>query len=240
MSESMPSSKVLLKGVLLPHLKLAEDLMGMVKTFDTSDPTHRYQIASIIIFLAGVDKTLSLAFELLYLTGKVEWNWMVPNKKYKPPAGFIECQRGTISKINKLMELGIDVTYIQEIIDLRNEYIHSSQIYVGYTEGIDEIDSKIQLIPSGPVISFLLSPIMAFQLNEIHYCAEQLVEEIGSFIDKTDWRKEWCLISQKAKELPQNPEPEYSQFLNEPERGFEVLETLNIRFVGDGAELLRR
>ncbi len=67
------SSKELLTGVLKPNTDLAIDLIGMVNSLDTSDPTYRFQVASIIIFLAGVDKTLNLAFELIYLMDKVNW-----------------------------------------------------------------------------------------------------------------------------------------------------------------------
>lgn len=240
MSDLKTSSKDLLKGILEPHIELALDLLKLVKSRDTNDSTHRFQIASIITFLAGVDKTLSVAFELLYLAGLVEWNWMVPNKKQKPPAGFIECQPGLYTKIWKLKELGVDVTSISGIIDLRNEYIHGTHVYVGYSERIDEFDSKIQLVPSGPVITSILSPIMAFTQNEIEFYTNQLVEVIGSFIDKTDWRREWCKLNLKVKGLPQNPEPEYSQLLRENDRAFEIIEALNIRFVGDGLNLLRR
>lgn len=238
MSEFKPSSKELLKGVLEPHTELALDLMKMVKFLDTNDPSYRFQVASIIIFLAGIDKTLSLAFELLYLAGKVDWNWMVPNTKSKPPVGFIECQRGLTAKIMKLKELGVDVTHLQRIIDLRNEYIHSCHIYVGYTVGLDGVECKTLLNPSAPVISFPLSPMTAFQPKEIQYYAEQLIDEISSFIDRMEWQGEWFKLAQKIEHLPQNPEPEYTQIVNEPEREFEILDALNKRFVGDGAKLL--
>jgi len=239
MAKLKPSSKELLKAVLEPHTELALALLKMVMSLDSSDPSSRFQIASIIIFLAGIDKTLSLGFDLLYLAGKVNWKWMILNTKSKPPVGFIECQRGVTSKIMKLKELGVDITYMQEIINLRNEYIHSNHIYVGYTEGIDEVEHKTRLNQSGPIISYPLAPITAFKAEDIYYCAEHLVEEISSFIDKTGWQKEWFRLAAKAKELPKNPEPEYTQFLNEPEKELETLEALNIRFVGDGAKLLQ-
>lgn len=238
MSESIPSSKVLLKDVLLPHMELAVDLMGMVKTFDTRDPTHRYQIASILIFLAGVDKTLNLAFELLYLAGKVDWKWMVPNPKPKPPAGFIECTRGLTAKIMKLKDLGVDITHLQWLINLRNEYIHSCSIYTGYSQTFDEIEDNIQLKPSEPTLFFPLSPIAFLSPQEIQYYANEIVDLIGSFIDRAEWQKGWFTIAEKVKNLPKNPEPEYTHIMNEPEKEFEILDALNEKFVGDGAKLL--
>lgn len=238
MSEFKPSSKELLKGVLEPHRELALDLIKMVKSLDTSDSSHRFQIASVTIFLAGIDKTLSLAFELLYLAGKVDWSWMVPNNKSKPPAGFIECQRGLTAKIMKLKELGVDVTQLQGIIDLRNEYVHSCHIYVGYTLGLDEVECKTQLKSSAPVISFPLTPLTAFQPKEIQYYSELLIDEIGSFIDGVEWQRGWFKLTKKIEQLPQNPEPEYTQIVNDPERESEILDALNKRFIGEGAKLL--
>ena len=238
MTELNTSSKDLLMRVLEPHAELALDLLKLVNSLNSNDSTHRFQIASIIIFLAGIDKTLSVAFQLLYLAGVVDWIWMVPNKKQKPPAGIIECHRGLTAKITKLNELGVDLTSIKGIIELRNEYVHSTCLYVGYSICIDEFDSKIQLVPSGPVLTSMLPPLMAFSQNEIEFYTYQFVELIGSFIDKTDWREIWYLISQKANGLPHNPDPEYSQFLDEPEIELEVLDALNIRYVGDGVKLL--
>lgn len=234
MSKLKTSSKDLLKSILEPHANLALDLLKMVQSLNTNDSSHRFQIASVIILLAGIDKTLSAAFQLLYLAGVVDWIWMVPNKKLKPPAGFIDCQRGLIAKISRLDELGFDVTSIEGIVDLRNEYVHGTHLYVGYSEDIDELDSAIRLVPSGPVLSYMLSPVMAITQNEIEYFTCQLVEELGSFIDKTPWLEKWNLVSQKVNNLPQNPEPEYSQFLSHPERESEIIEALNIQYLGDG------
>lgn len=238
MSESIPSSKELLKNVLFPHMELAIDLMGMVKSFDSSDPTNRYQIASILIFLAGVDKTLSLAFELLYLAGKIDWKWMIPNQNSKPPAGFIECTRGLTTKIMKLKDLGVDISYLQWLTNMRNEYVHSCTIYIGYSQSIDEIEEKIQLKPIEPTLSFPLTPVIVLDPQEIQYYANGILDLLGSFIDQTEWQKGWFTIAEKIKNLPKNPEPEYKQIINEPEREFEILDALNKKYVGDGARLL--
>lgn len=238
MSVPLPSSKELLKDVLLPHIEIALDLMGQVKTFDTSDPTHRYQIASILILLAGVDKTLSLAFELLYIAGKVEWKWMSPNPTSKPPTGFIECTRGLTSKIIKLKDLGVDLTHLQWLVDLRNEYVHSCSIYAGYSEIIDVTEDNIQVKPSEPTISFPLSPMTYIHSQEIQNYANEIVELIGSFVDRTNWLGGWFTIAEKVKNLPINPEPEHTQIMNEPERLFEILSALNDKYVGDGVKLL--
>lgn len=238
MAESIPSSKELLKDVLSPHTELAVELMGMVKTHDTNDPTHRYQIASILIYLAGVDKALNLAFELLYLAGKVDWQWMSPNPKSMPPAGFIECTRGLTSKILKLKDLGVDITYLQWLIDIRNEYVHSCSIYTGYSQSIDEIEGNLQLKPVEPTLSFPLTPTTYLRPQEIQYYTNGIIDLIGTFIDQSEWHKEWLTIAEKVKTLPKNPEPEYTQITKAPEREWEILNALNEKFVGVGAKLL--
>ena len=240
MLDKMPSSKELLRDVLQPHTSLSLDLMGLIKSFDTSDPTYRFEIASVIIFLSGVDKTLSLAFELLYLAGEVGWKWMSPNPRSKPPAGFIECQRGLTAKIVKLKDLGVDITYLQWIINLRNEYVHSCSVYAGYTVGLEENTDKICLEASRPTLCFPLTPMTAIRPERIQSYADQMIDLIGSFIDNTEWQQGWATITQKLTSLPKNPEPEYTQILNEPENEFEILDTLNEKFIGDGARLLLR
>ena len=66
----------LLQAVIKPHSHLASRLLGHVKRWSTDDPTHEYVTSAIIVLLAGVDKVLSLALELLYLAGHVDWAWM--------------------------------------------------------------------------------------------------------------------------------------------------------------------
>jgi hypothetical protein len=228
----------LLNNVMVPHLELAKGLIKMVKSLNSNDPSHRFQIASIIIFLAGIDKTLNLSFELLYLAGRVDWNWMVTSKKSEPPQGVIECQRGLTAKIIKLKELGIDVPYLQNIIDLRNEYIHSCSIYVGYSETLDENEVAIQIKPSGPTISYPLSPMTVLTAKDMNCYADSLVSSLGEFINQTDWQNTWSMLTHKLEQLPKNPEPESTQILNNPENEFEILNILNQRFIGNGAKLL--
>lgn len=239
MSKFKSSSKKLLLGVLKPHTDLAIDLIKMVNSLDTSDPSYRFQIASIIIFLAGVDKTLNLAFELLYLVDKVDWKWMVSNQKYQSPAGFIECNKGLTAKINKLIDFGIDITCLQGIIDLRNEYVHSCNIYLGYTLRLEETESKTQLKPFGPVISAPLPPITYFRPENLQAYANNLVDSVGIYIDNLGWQNIWVELSKKLECLPKNPEPEYAQIINDSEKEFEIINMLNKRYIGNGAKLLR-
>jgi len=50
------SGQSLLNSILDPHTQLACDLLDMVKSRSSDDPTHRFQIAGLMVFLAGVDK----------------------------------------------------------------------------------------------------------------------------------------------------------------------------------------
>src|SRR5262250_2990700 len=70
-----------------------------------------------------------------------------------PFCSVIECYPGLTAKLKKLHSLGLDLTELQWIVDLRNEYIHSCRIYAGYGVGIDHGDKPI-LQASGPKVSF--------------------------------------------------------------------------------------
>src|SRR5262245_15087667 len=120
------NSATLLRHVLKPHTALATDLLKLVKRkkvgpfgprVSSDDPAHRFQIAAIIIFLAGVDKALSLTLELLYLAGRVEWDWLTGRGRSNPPPGHIRCYPGFSAKIDKLKQLGLDISTIQWLSD---------------------------------------------------------------------------------------------------------------------------
>lgn len=226
---------------MTPHVDLATDLLKMVNNSEPLDPytsSYRFQVAAIVIFLAGVDKTLSLAFEMLYIAGKVEWSWMTPNNKRKPPAGYIECHKGLTAKLRELKGLGVDLSPLQELIDLRNKYIHSSNLYVGYSTVLDE-NGRLNLRASEPVISYLLPPYTFVRPQDMKSHAGYLVDTVGSFVDKSGWPDRRRAIMLKLSRLPENPEPEYTQLVsNHFSNDSEIIDSLNRKYVGEGAKLL--
>lgn len=110
----------------------------MVNSPNTSGPTHRFQIAALTVFLAGVGMVLSSALKLMYPAGEVDWKWLTGGHKLEP--GVIECHRGLTAKLNKLRSLGPDLTELQTTMDLRDTYVHSSVFYAGYRERLDDGD----------------------------------------------------------------------------------------------------
>lgn len=237
MFEKPTSAIKIISSVLEPHVELSMDLMKLVNSSNTSDPTYRFQIASLIVFLSGIDKTLNIAFGLLYLSGRVDWNWMAPSKKMKAPLGFIECQRGLSAKVEKLNELGVNISYLEDLICVRNEFIHGSTIYIGYSERLEE-NGEVTLKPYGPEVSFPFAPIIHFSIADIRNIANCIANSIGTYIDQTDWTKKYLTLSQKIESLPQNPEPEYSLLLNDQSNVLELINMLNQKFIGDGANLV--
>ena len=161
MHNRKPSAKNLLKDVLYQHVDLALDLLHMVNSLSTGDRTYRFQIVALIIFLSGVDKTLSLTFELMYLAGKIDWKWLT--KGDTPSPGSVECHRGLTAKLEKLAALGLDITDLQWIIDLRNIYIHSCSIYVGYSIIVDDTGAILIFFVFG-TLSGLDGPRLAANL----------------------------------------------------------------------------
>ena len=156
------TSKRIIRHVLDPHTELAVDLLRLMKRsrslpgmgYSTSEPTHRYQIAALIIFLAGVDKTLSVVLELLYLSGVVEWKWLTGGRSGVPP-GYVICSPGLSAKIEKLKTLGVNLSQLKWLIETRNRYVHDCVIHVGYSFSASDNTaegSPLELKASGPAV----------------------------------------------------------------------------------------
>lgn len=238
-AKNLPASREFIDSVLRPHAELAVDLLRMVRSRNTADPTHRFQIAALIVFLSGVDKTLSLALQLIYLADRVDWAWLTRGRKLEP--GVIKCHQGLTAKLEKLHSLGLDLTGLQWIVDLRNDYIHSCRIYAGYRVGTDHGDKpRFILRASGPEISFSGQPLVALGPAEIQTHAEDLTDQLGKFLDGIKWQAAWAFLEEQLGHLPINPEPEYSQMLNgSPEEIYSLAVSLNERYVGEGLRWLR-
>jgi hypothetical protein len=231
----------MIKWVLDPHTNLAVSLLKLVRKRDTGDPTHRFQIAAVIVFLAGVDKALSLTLQLLYLAGHVEWKWLTGNWK-KPSPGEVECNPGLTSKLKKLRGIGLDWTRLDWLVELRNMYVHDCSIYAGYTVDWNVRPSRLQLRASGPTISTTGPPLVAMDAAAIRAYADELARLLGSLLDRKGWSAAWTTLRESLSRLPQDPEPELSQAdsAKTPEAIHEIIRTLNERFVGDGLEKLLR
>ena len=233
-TKSALASKEFIDSVLHPHTGLAVDLLRMVRSRNTADPSHRFQIAALIVFLSGVDKALSLALQLIYLADRVTWRWLKHRRKLE--SGVIECHQGLTAKLEKLHSLGLDLTGLQWIVDLRNDYIHSCRIYAGYRVGTDHGDTpRFILRASGPEVSFSGQPLVALGPARIQTYSGQLTDQLGRFLDGIKWQGAWALLKEQLGHLPINPEPEYSQMLNgSPEEIYSLIVSLNERHIGKG------
>jgi hypothetical protein len=238
-NKDMPASRHFINSILHPHAELAVDLLSMVGSRSTGDPSHRFQIAALIVFLSGVDKVLSLALQLMYLADRVEWRWLTRGHKLEP--GVIECHQGLTAKLNKLHSLGLDLTDLQWIVDLRNAYIHTCSINAGYRVGIGDGDtSQFILHACGPEVSFLRPPLVPLGPTEIQTYAEHLTDHLGKCLDGIKWQAAWALLQEQLGDLPVNPEPEYSQVADASlEKIHSLTVTLNERYVGEGLRWLR-
>jgi len=145
------------------------------------------------------------------------------------------------AKLEKLDSLGLDLTGLQWIVDLRNDYIHSCRIYTGYRVGTDHGDKpRLILRASGPEVSFSGQPLMALGPAEIQTYAEQLTDQVGRFLDGIKWQEAWALLEKQLGLLPINPEPEYSQMVDGSAQEIRNLtRSLNKRYVGEGLWRLR-
>jgi hypothetical protein len=235
----MPASRLFIHSIMHPHTELAVDLLRMVGSRSTGDPSHRFQIAALIVFLSGVDKVLSLALQLMYLADRVEWRWLTNGRNLKP--GVIECHQGLTTKLNKLQSLGLDLTDLQWIVDLRNSYIHTCRIDAGYRVGVDDGDTpQLILHAFGPEVSSSAAPLVALGPTDIQTSAEGLADHLGEFLDGIKWQAAWALLQEQLGHLPVNPEPEYSQLADgSAEEIHSLILALNERYVGEGLRQLR-
>jgi hypothetical protein len=186
------TSNKIIRHVLEPHTELAIDLLRLMKRsrslpgmgYSTGDPTYRYQIAALIIFLAGVDKTLSVVLELLYLAGFVEWKWLKGGRIAVQP-GYVICSPGLSAKIDKLKGLGLDLSQLKWLIEARNRYIHDCVIHAGYSFSFSDHapdGSPLELKASGPAILVDGPPLVALGPKEIRRCAASLTRVLAQFL----------------------------------------------------------
>ncbi len=233
-------SRKLLEKVLQPHTDLAMALLRQVRSANTGDPTHRFQIARLIVFLAGVDKTLSLSLELLYLAGAVNWKWLIRGGPIPEP-GVITCNPGLTAKLNKLRELGLDLTELQWMVDLRNLYIHQCSISAGYR--VKTGRGRLISGGHGPEISHSGEPLTGWDANSVGTYTQDLAKRLGEFVDGKRWQRVWTAVAKQIQRLPINPEPAYSMVISDTpiEDLFDAITILNEQHVGRGfARLIRR
>jgi hypothetical protein len=238
MSDEIPSSREFLKNSIQSHADLAIELLKLT-IGDSGDGYNRFDIASVIIFLTGVEKMLNIAFGLLYLARVVKWKDIVSKRYTKTEAGFIHCRWGLTKKINELEKLGADITPLIDIIELRNYFIHDSSIYAGYAQVFDEATNTPKISAVGPRISYPLSPSSFWTNETIKYYTELTLDAVSSFVDTTDWKRAWCEVSERLEKLPT-----YDidlDLVHDPERQeniFARIEELNNKHIGLGLRKL--
>jgi len=192
-------AKEFLKKVLQPSTDLAAELAAKVKELNTRDPTYRYQIAAIVLFLSGVDKALSVACQLLYIGGRIEWKWLKPRH---PEPGVLGCGPGLMAKITKFKGLGLDLSHLKWLVELRNEYIHEASISVRYQAGQwDDCGPMIVIRACGPEIGLVGPPLLALQSSDFERWTDELAEALGAFVDQGDWQAAWRGLASKVEKL---------------------------------------
>ena len=234
MSDELPSSREVLKNCIQSHADLAKDLLKLLNK-ESGEGPNRFQMASIIILLSGVDKMLNIAFGLLYLGGKVAWKDIVFNPHFEAKAGFIECHKGLFGKIKTLEKLGADVSPLLELIEIRNYSIHDSFIYAGYVEKLDELTMEPIISPGELTISYPLFPETHWTEEVIQYYTDGTLNVVSAFVDTTDWKETWLEIGEKLEGLPTyeiDPDLVY-----DPEghnKNMSRIEELNNTYIGIG------
>jgi hypothetical protein len=228
-----------------PHSDLAIRLLGLVRRRDTGDPTHDYETAAMIVFLAGVDKVSSLALELLYLAGAVKWAWLHSKKWQTVRPGEIVCQPGFAAKLARLKELGCDLTELKWLSELRNSYIHDCTMFAGYRARpkFTPHGGRVRLHPSGPTIDLRGAFLNPFQPADVERMTAIIVQRLTRCLIRRGCMKALRVTSKRIAALPLDPEP-WTERVNAKARGVEgistIIEALNAEVVGDGCQKIVR
>lgn len=236
----------LLREVIAPHSQLAARLLGLVRRPSTGDPdnsTDEFEVAAVIVFLAGVDKLLSLSLELLYLAGHVEWQWMRGRRRESDVLpGQVFCDPGFATKISKLRELGCDLEELRSLAKARNTYVHECKVFAGYRIHPDFEGNRLDLRATGPVVDSSAPFQTGFRPEGIDTMTTALVDRLGAFLTDRYCEEGFRQIAERVAKLSDNPEP-WTTRLRETDDYLDgasaIMEELNAAFVGKGLARLR-
>ena len=214
-----------------PHTAMALELLELDKKRKRHDKRDRLQITAITVFLAGIDKCLSLAVQMLYLAGKIGKKKLKP---IDPHPGRIECGLGFTQKVKLLEQFGADLNGLHWLAKARNLYIHNCAISAGYTIG-PRVSRKPHFVFLGntPKVSFSEAPVYAIGKSDLRRWSSEFTDCLGLFLDSQGWRSGWKQLGISVKALPRNPQPEYGlAILHNFDNWKEMLELLNRKYVG--------
>jgi hypothetical protein len=231
----------LLRGIMDPHSQLAARLLRLVPPPRTNDPDESkdgFEAAAVIVFLAGVDKLLSLSLELLYLAGHVKWRWMKEGRRESNvlPAQVF-CGPGFTAKIAKLNELGCDLTELCWLSEARNNYVHECNIFAGYRIHPDFERKRLALKATGPVVESSGPLQLGWRPEGIDTMTTALVDRLGSFLIDRHCEEGLRQIAERVAKLSDNPEPwttRLREASDDPDRVSDIMEELNATMVGKG------
>lgn len=230
-----------LRAVIEPHSQLAARLLGLVRrpsTGDPDNPTDEFEVAAVIVFLAGVDKLLALSLELLYLAGHVEWRWMRGRRRETDVLhARVFCDPGFATKISKLHELGCDLTELRWLAEARNAYVHECAIVAGYRIHPDFEGKRLDLRAEGPAVESSGPFQFGFRPDGIDTMTTALVDRLRAFLTDRHCEEGLRQIAERVAQLSDNPEP-WTTRLREtddyPDGANAIMEELNAAVVGKG------
>jgi hypothetical protein len=232
----------MLQKIMEPHSRLASQLLGLVRSHSTADPTHEYQTAAVIVFLAGVDKALSLALEALYLAGHVKWDWLRGRRgsAHLTP-GEIVCAPGFMAKLDRLKDLGCDLRDLAWLAEMRNSYVHDCTILGGYRVAPDANACRLTLRPFPLTVQGSGPFLLALSADDIAATTEEVVERLGRLLSEKDCEEAWRKVNEQAALLPTDPQP-WTDQVNAPRASadeiHEIVRALNAEAVGEGCAKL--
>lgn len=222
------SSRKMLSEVMDAHVDVACDLLRTGRKDDTGQGVGHEDVLAMTVFLAGVDKTLSLACVFLYIAGVLEKDWLQPRSHQVQP-GWLSCGQGLRTKINKLKGMGVLSRVLDGMPEARNQYIHDVLLVGGYAlrlsnDGREEFAPNCQIKWSGPFRT-IHTP------KTLRAVAARVIEELVVYIDtRTPFPKRFASLLKRIYGLPRMPVP--PQGYDQEEAVFSKVDELNERHIG--------
>ncbi len=222
-------AKEFLDRIMKPTVEGATSLL---QRESESEGDGYFESAAIIVFLSGVDKVLGVALQLLYIANKVNWDWIKPRK---PIPGVIGCGPGLTKKLNKFEALGIDLSGLSWMVDLRNNILHDASLSIRYKVGICEESDSLCIAPQGPAIDYSYSYSQTgISREQLELWSIQLTSEIGAFLDAHQWFSVWRTLEEKVATLSSYPVDSSISDKSIQEQA----QKLNEKYIGSGMQHL--
>lgn len=191
---------------------------------------------SVIIFLSGIDKILSISMLFLWMSGKLKVDELVYKNRRELESGSIFCDYGLGAKAKIMEEYGIELKKYKWLSDLRNRYIYGHNLKMGYQAEPDFKKGELNL-KSVFEIHFSDTFNVDVSYEDFDNWFDEIIKEICIELGKMKFEERYEKIKKRIQQLPENPKPFFSRINNE-DASAEIIDEFEIK--NNEIEMLNR